>query len=325
MGNRKTSKIFALVTFLVCTGGALFFFWQLKQERQFVIGVITPHEESKESGKGFIKKLEELGYVEGRNVRYIRHFTKEATEEAVQNMIAQKADLIFSYTTPSTKIVKKGLTEKDIPVVFIVYDALRSKLVNDLRQPAGNLTGIQLRGSTAKSVEYLLAVKPDIDTIFVPVVFDTGAAKLTIEDLEAVAKILNLTLIVKESKTAEELKASLVDIPEEVDALYIPHSILIEKYLDDIIDAAIREKLPTASAGHEQFHDGVLIDYGPDETTTGRQLASFAHKVLTGIKPDMIPVQTAEYFLGINLKAAEKIDLEIPDSVIEEADVILRD
>ena len=293
-------------------------------EKAYVIGIINPHAEARESGKGFIKKLEEFGYVEGKNISYIKHERKDGIDNALKEMVAKNVDLIFTYTTPAAKKAKELTANTDIPVVFILFDPVEAGLVKSLTQPSGNLTGIQLRGSTAKSMEWLTAVAPDIYNIFVPIVFDTKAASLTLDDVNKSAAQLNVNINVSESSTVEELHKSLSSIPGNTDAIFLPHSILIEANLKTIIERAIELKIPIASSGHEHFRIGVLVCYGPDDTVSGEQAARLANQLLKGESPRNLPVETSEFYLGINLQTAHDIGMEVPSVVLQQADFIIR-
>jgi putative ABC transport system substrate-binding protein len=295
-----------------------------KEEKKYTIGIVNPHAESRESGKGFISKLDKLGYIEGENITYIKHESKEKTEEALRDMVAQHVDLIFAYTTPAAKKAKQAAADTDIPVVFILYDSVESGLVKSLSQPSGNLTGIQLRGSTAKSLEWLLAISPDIKNVFVPVVYDTKAANMTLDDLKKAAAKFNVKLTISESTTAEELHASLSSKPEDIDAVFLPHSVLVEAHLGTFIEKAIKWKVPLASSGHAHFRAGALVCYGPEDTVAGEQAARLADKLLKGQHPGTVPVETSEFFLGINLLTARAIGMDVPDSVLKQADFIVR-
>jgi putative ABC transport system substrate-binding protein len=47
-------------------------------------------------------------------------------------------------------------------------------------------------------------------------------------------------------------------------------------------------------------------------------------QILKGAKPADLPVETAEHFLHINLKAATAIGLTIPDDILRQADLVIR-
>ena len=68
----------------------------------------------------------------------------------------------------------------------------------------------------------------------------------------------------------------------------------------------------------------MLTSYGIDITATGKQAARLADQIFQGVKPAELPVETAEFYLAINLKAAEAIGLDIPDKILLQADIIVR-
>jgi putative ABC transport system substrate-binding protein len=53
-------------------------------------------------------------------------------------------------------------------------------------------------------------------------------------------------------------------------------------------------------------------------------VARLADHILQGGQPADTPIETAEFFLTINLQTAERIGLEIPDIYIRQADRIIR-
>jgi ABC-type uncharacterized transport system substrate-binding protein len=44
-----------------------------------------------------------------------------------------------------------------------------------------------------------------------------------------------------------------------------------------------------------------------------------------GNAPAELPVETADFFLGINLKTAQSMGFEIPDSILQQADFVIRE
>ena len=49
-----------------------------------------------------------------------------------------------------------------------------------------------------------------------------------------------------------------------------------------------------------------------------------ADQIFKGTKPADLPVETAEYFLSINLQTATALDLNIPDEFLRQADMVVR-
>jgi putative ABC transport system substrate-binding protein len=115
-------------------------------------------------------------------------------------------------------------------------------------------------------------------------------------------------------------------MPGDVDALFMLHSWLVGSNMDIVIDNAIKRKVPVFSAGHVDFKNGVVLSYAPLDDRTGLQAARMARAILQdGNAPAELPVETADFFLGINLKTAQSMGFEIPDSILQQADFVIRE
>jgi len=299
-----------------------------KKEKTYVIGYINPNPEEEEGAQGFLRNMPKFGFIEGKNVTYIKSETKDikVIEEALKDMAAKRVDLIFTMTTPAARMAKQIADATNIPVVFIMYNAVGTGVVKSLIHPEGNLTGVQLRGSTPKAMEFLLAINPHAKHLFVPVKYDTGAAKQSLEDLRHSADKCGFKITVSEVATVEELSTAMSSIPDDADAVFLLHSWLVGSNMDIVIDNAIRRKLPVLSAGHVDFKNGVVLSYGPLDDRSGMQAARLAHGILLDKnRPSDLPVETADFFLGINLKTAQAMGLEIPDYLLQQADFIIRE
>ena len=99
---------------------------------------------------------------------------------------------------------------------------------------------------------------------------------------------------------------------------------MVGSCIDLVMDHAKTRKIPVISAGHVDYDDGIVMSYGPLDDRTGLQAARLAHGILRGTPPRDLPVETSEFFLGINLKAAKTIGVKIPDDILRQADHIVR-
>lgn len=297
------------------------------EKKTFVVGYVNPNPEERNGAQGFLRNMPKFGYVEGQNVTYMRCETKDKKiiENALREMVAKKADLIFTMTTPATVMARRITEGTNIPVLFVMYDAVGSGTVETLIKHRGNITGVQLSGSTPKALEWLLAIRPGARHIFVPVCFDTGAAELSLTALKQTAAKLGIKLTISEVATVDELHVSLSSMPKDIDAIFMIHSWLVGCNAKAVLAQAARRKIPVASAGHVHFDDGVVISYGPRDDSTGYQTARLADRILHGVPAVDLPVETSDFFLGINLKTARSMSFEIPADVLQQADFIVRE
>jgi putative ABC transport system substrate-binding protein len=294
------------------------------EEKKYTVGIVNPNPGDKLITQGFMNSMSKYGYIAGKNLTYIISGNKEPMDSDIISMAAKDVDLIFTVTTPAARAAQKVCEGTKIPVVFVMYDPIESGVVKSLRDHGGNITGIKIRGSTPKALERLLQIDPNIKHIYIPVAFDTKAAEQSIKDVKDFISGKDLKLTIAEVTTDEELRASLSSIPGEVDAIFVPHSIIVLANMKAVIDSAVKLKLPVVSSGHAQYKEGVVISYGENQLRTGEQAGRLAHTILSGTPPSDLPIEIADFFLGINLKIARAIGLNIPSDILQQADYIER-
>lgn len=113
--------------------------------------------------------MRDLGYADGKNVRYDTRYADGSAEKLEQNartLVDAKVDLIFATGTPGALAAKKAAAT--IPVVFaLVSDAIGSGVVRSLAAPGGNITGISLMSAemASKRVEILHEAAPRLRRI----------------------------------------------------------------------------------------------------------------------------------------------------------------
>ncbi len=91
-----------------------------------------------------------------------------------------------------------------------------------------------------------------------------------------------------------------------------------------IIDLATRSRLPAIYDTRDWAENGGLISYGADRVDMYRRAAMYVDKILRGAKPADLPIeQPTKVELVVNLPAAKKIGLTIPQSILVRAERVI--
>lgn len=293
----------------------------------FTIGMIRHPSIHDQTLAGFKAGMAELGYVEGRDVRYIFGGVEEGTPEkidaSIMGMMAQNVALFFTAGNFVTSRVKLAVAGTDIPVLFAASTRpVEDGLVESLGSPGGNLTGVRVPNTAAKALEWLCRILPDVQRVSVPYNADDPVSISNLEGLDAEAAKLGIELVPLMVKSVEEATAAVERLPADMDAILRIPSPTLDPKNNELIRAAVRRRIPAISA--LPLDNDEVLTFAADPFRSGMQAARLAHMIRCGAKPSDLPVETSDAFLVINLKTAEKIGLHIPDEILLQAKKIIR-
>src|SRR5215471_18384780 len=303
---------------------------QAQQPKTYRIGVIQPAAPFSAIVEGLRDGLKELGYEDGNQVRLEIRDTKgdlNAVKEAAKTFERDKANLI--YAIPMSVVVAAKESTSDIPIVFAVGgDPTSAGLIQSFAKPGGRLTGVYYLtvDLTPKRLEVLKEILPKLRRVLAfynpknP--FSIEAAKLG----RQAAQQMNIQFIERPVTSVDELRSVLQKLkPGEADAYFYVSDAMITSHAQIIIEAALAKKLPTMFQEQSLVAAGGLASYGQNFYAVGRMSAKYVQKVLAGTRPQDLPVEAASKFeMAVNLKTAKQIGLTIPQSVIYQADKVIR-
>ena len=99
----------------------------------------------------------------------------------------------------------------------------------------------------------------------------------------------------------------------------------LNSHRKQIVELAVKSRLPAIYDRPEYVEDGGLMSYGPNFNDLYRRAATYVDKILKGAKPADLPVeQPTKFEFIINLKAAKQIGLTIPPNVLARADKVIK-
>lgn len=317
--GRFVCRILLGVLLVVCTG--------LRAAAEtFAVGMITNVRIHVQTIDGFKAGMAELGYEEGRNVRYVYSGVVEGGEREIdaeiENILAQDIDLFLTVANEVSIRVKKRLEGSDIPILIAGSSRpVEEGLLVSLGHPGGNITGVRVADNYAKTLEWLTIIIPGVRKVLIPYNPDDAVSVVALDGLDARVAKMGIRLICHPVTSVEEAVSIIENPPEDVDAVYRMPSPTLDSENSKLSRAAIAHKLPLVAC--LPLDDAVLMIFSADLYNAGRQTARLAHLIRRGAKPSDLPVETCDADLTINLKTAEKIGLHISDEILLQAKNIL--
>src|SRR5262249_30297915 len=153
--------------------------------------------------------LEHLGHAENRDITIEVRYAEDKLDRLpglAAGLVAQKADVIVTTSTPATLAARKATTA--IPIVMIsVTDPVGMGLVESLARPGGNVTGLTFGVGLdifSKSLEFLKEAVPDLQTVALLMNPANPVHKAVASQMEAAALALNLRATVFQAARPDE-------------------------------------------------------------------------------------------------------------------------
>jgi putative tryptophan/tyrosine transport system substrate-binding protein len=291
------------------------------------LGATTPTVWSSFVG-AFLKRLRELGWVDGRNIA-IEYRWAEGREDRYAEFAAEfvrlKVNVIVTAGTGAVIAAKSATSQ--IPIVFAAAgDPVGNGLVASLPHPGGNVTGLsnQQTDLAGHRLEVLREVVPGLRRVAVMGNVDTPVIPLEMDAVAAAATKLGLDAFRLEVRNPQDIVPGIESLRGRADALYVCTDPFITTQRVRINTLAISEKLPTMNAFREYVQAGGLLSYGPSFAALFARSADFVDKILRGAKPADIPVeQPVKFDLIVNLTTAKALGLTIPESFLSRADEVI--
>jgi putative ABC transport system substrate-binding protein len=263
----------------------------------------------------FRQTLNDLGYVEGKNVRFEHRYAKGRNErfpELANELVGLKADVILTWGIEAALAAKQATAT--IPIVMgAAGDPVGSGIVTNLARPGANVTGFSSL-SVELRLELLKEAVPGLSRVAVLFTPMNRYMPLAVDSARRGAEMLRASLILYEVRDITTLEATFVKLTRDrPNALLVLGDAFLVSQRSRIAQFAIENKMPSAYTFREHVEAGGLLAYSPNYHDLFRRAAGYVDKILKGTKPGELPIeQPTKFDLVINLKTAKAIGLTVP-------------
>jgi len=286
-----------------------------------VIGNIDPEQFWREFRQG----LRDLGYVEGRNIRFEFRSAEghlDRLPELAAELVRLKVNVIVTWFTPTALAARQATHE--IPIVMAeTGDPIGTGLVASLPRPGGNVTGMASVAAelSGKCVQLIRDMLPSARSVTALANATDPFSKPFLEQIKLGGEATGTTVNAIEVRSSEEFEHAFVGMEQDrPDAVIVQPSLPTKR----AADLAVKHRVPAVSVPRWFAEQGGLLSYSAKYVELFRHAAVYVDKILKGSQPADLPVEQPTHFeLVINLKTARALGLEIPPTLLARADAVI--
>jgi putative ABC transport system substrate-binding protein len=212
------------------------------------------------------KGLNELGYVEGKNIELVNRFADEHYDRfdgLAAELVKAKVDVVVGAIS-SAAIAAKRQTAS-IPIIFVASgDPIGMGLVDTLARPGGNVTGTSnlVVDMTAKSLELLKDCFSNLSAVGILANSNANAAffRSYVSAMQAAAEVLHVSVHVVGVRSPDEFERGFSEMGNaHVDALILMPDGMFNNDRKRIAELALADKLPAIGWSAELAEAGALM------------------------------------------------------------------
>jgi len=291
---------------------------------------VTPPSANAARIKAFRQGLRELGYVEGKNIVIEwRHAEGKADQlpGLAAELVRLKVDIVVSAGSTVTRPAKEATVT--IPIVMAQdTDPVGSGFVASLARPGGNITGLATLAPEigGKRLELLKEIVPKLSRVAVLGTSTRRGNAQALREIELAAGAFGVEFQYLDVLDPMDIETAFREASKgRTQAVLMLAGPIFTSHRKQLVDLAVKSRLPAIYDRAEFVEDGGLMSYGVSQNDLYRRAATYVDKILKGAKPADLPVeQPTKFELVINLKTAKQIGVTIPPNVLARADKVIR-
>ncbi|WP_366924472.1 ABC transporter substrate-binding protein [Metallumcola ferriviriculae] len=287
---------------------------------------IVEHPALDASRTGFLDALNDNGFAEGDNleVDYKNAQGDQSTLKTIsQKFVNDQVDLVLAIATPSA-ITMASETQSTPILITAVTDPVAANLVKSNENPGTNVTGTTDMTPVKAQLEMLKQLSPDVEKVGVIYNSSEINSEVQVNIAKEAAAELGLEIVEATVTTSAEVMQVSQSLVGQVDAIYVPTDNLVASSIASVVTVAEEHDIPLVVGESGMVNGGALATIGIDYYKLGYQTGEMAVRVINGEKPAEMAIESQkELDIVVNLGAAERMGVEIPQEIIDQAKEVI--
>lgn len=280
------------------------------------VGVLqfVTHEALDEIYKGIQQGLKEEGY-SGKKLQ-LDFLNAEGDQSKVQTMsqqlVSKNDQVLIGIATPAAQGLASATDS--IPIVMgAVTDPIGAKLVKNLKEPGGNVTGVSDKTPIKAQVDLIKTLTPKVKKIGVLYASSEDNSSSQVASFKKVAEKMGYELVIKSVPSTNEIKTTTEVLLADVDALWIPLDNTIASAFSTVVQSAKTAQKPIFPSVETMVSEGGLASVVLDQYALGVETGKMAAQILKGADVATLSVQVFEEGKPvINEEVAKELGITIP-------------
>jgi putative ABC transport system substrate-binding protein len=279
--------------------------------------------------KAFTQSMRELGYVEGKNIRYEARYAEGFLDRLpglARELVQRNVAVIVTAATAATQAAKDATSR--IPIVTVTGAGHVSMgFAESLAKPGGNVTGLTSLSAdlTFKRMELLREMFPRLSRIAVLWQANNSGSTSTYRDIEHATEMFKIRLQNVGIRKKEDIPGAFAAAAKgRAEVMYVISGPLMLDERSQIAALALQHRMPTMHSGSDSLEVGAFVSYGVHYADLFVRAATYVDKILKGARPGDLPIeQPTKFEMVLNMKTARALGIAIPQPVLLRVDRVI--
>ena len=286
------------------------------------VSQVVDHPDLNATRMGLLEGLRAKGYEPGKNLEFSYEMADGNPAQAAKiarELVSENPHVLVGIATPSSQALVSAT--RSIPIVFTaVTDPIGARLVKQLEKPGRNVTGLSDLSPIVQHVSLIKELLPEANSIGVVYNPAESNAVALVALLKKASRDFGYELHTEKALTIDDVESKAESLAKRSDVIYALTDNTVASGVEGLIEAANQEGTPVVAGATSYVGKGAIAGLGLDYYDVGVQTADYVAAILNGQKPGKLSVKTAQSSqLVVNLDAAQKLGVTIPESVVERA------